>query len=103
MMSQQPKEPRRPTFVEELQVLAGSELPAGRERGFRRLTLLVSAVGFAAGVALGLFWLPDPRPELRFDPIRSRLALTIMLSLGLGGLPWGVFFTIRWLVRGFRG
>jgi hypothetical protein len=83
-------------------VLAGSELPAGPERGFRRLTFLISAVTFLVGAALGLFWLPAPPRELRVGPIPPRLVLGIIVSLGMGAIPWSVFFTIRWLVRGFR-
>jgi len=101
-MSLEPNEQRRPSVAEELQILAGSELRAGPERGLRRLTLLVSAIAFLIGAVLGLLWLPEPPNELRLGPLPPRLSLTILVSLGAGAVPWGVFFAIRWVVRGFH-
>jgi hypothetical protein len=27
----------------------------------------------------------------------------VFLSAGLGALPWGVFYLVRWIVQGFKG
>ncbi len=68
------------------------------ERGFRRITTVLSVLGF---LPLALFAL------LAFLGERSPLEDYVPLYLAeaavvLGALPWGVFYLVRWIVNGFR-
>lgn len=62
------------------------------ERGFRRIAAVLS-VTFGL-LFLGLELAP-PHPALFRDPSEG-----ILVALGFG-LPWIVFYVIRWIVRGF--
>jgi hypothetical protein len=67
------------------------------ERGFRRLTVLVSVLVFC--FTLTVFMRPMPREDLRSV---SFWASAVGLSLVLAGVTWAVFYGARWIVNGFR-
>jgi hypothetical protein len=67
------------------------------ERGFRRLTALVSALAFC--FVLTVFILPTPQENLRSV---SFWAEAVGLSFVLACVPWAVFYGARWIVNGFR-
>ena len=71
--------------------------PVSVERGFRRLTVLVSVLTFC--FVLTVFILPTPQENLRSV---SFWAQAVGLGLVLGCVPWAVFYVARWIVNGFR-
>ena len=67
---------------------------ANLDRGFRRLTLVVSA----------LLMLPFIAATIPSFAAGDRAATLLGLGLAMLAflLPWAVFFVARWIARGFR-
>jgi hypothetical protein len=66
------------------------------ERGFRRLTALVSIPAFFYPLTLMLQESPEHKREAWL------WASAVGAGLVLAGLVWAVFYVVRWIVNGFR-
>jgi hypothetical protein len=66
------------------------------ERGFRRIAALISVILLLLGATFIAMVFPPPAT---LEDWLSSLGLVVILS----AIPWGVFYLIRWLVRGFAG
>ena len=66
------------------------------ERGFRRLTILVSV----ALLIVGLVW--SALFGLNEQPGWLMYFGSVLLALAIAALPWLIFLIGRWLIQGFR-
>jgi|ERR1700693_903463 len=65
-------------------------------RGFRRLTILVSSVV----LAIGLLW--SAAYGLNEKPGWPMYLGAVLLAIAFASVPWLIFVSARWLARGFR-
>jgi hypothetical protein len=72
-------------------------MPLRWEKGFRRITLLVSA----ALLVIGLVW--SALYGLKEKPGWAMYLGGVALALVISAIPWAIFFISRWIVRGFQG
>ena len=73
--------------------LLGKDLPAGLERGLRRIvfvvSLVVAAFGFNHGIYVG-------------SPAGKSYGVGVFWAVLVGSIPWLLFFLARWIIQGFR-
>lgn len=72
--------------------LNGIALPAHLDRAWK---LTFNLLWYTTG------WIP-PWHTTTYTTVLLPLIWGFLVSTGLGAIPWGVFYLVRWIVRGFK-
>ena len=68
------------------------------ERGFKRLTALVSICLALCAIVLIAMW----RLDMPKDASPEIFGVLMVLLVAAVGIPWAIFYCIRWIVLGFK-